>query len=71
MIDDTIVELTDEVGLGIVAACSAVGRPRASHHRRTSPQYGPPAPPASRKGQYHPRSLSAGERREALAVLHY
>ncbi len=70
MIDDTIVELTDQVGLGVGAVCRAVGRPRATHHRRTSPRYGPPAPPASRKGQHHPRSLSAAERRETLAVLH-
>ena len=70
MIDDTIVELTDDIGLGIGAACKAVGRPRATHHRRTSPKYGPPAPPASRKGQHHPRSLSDAERAETLEVLH-
>jgi len=70
MIDDTILELTDDVGLGIGAACEAVGRPRATHHRRTSPKHGPPAPPVSRKGQAQPRSLSEAERAEALAVLH-
>ena len=70
MIDDTIVELTDEVGLGIGAACTAVGRPRSSHHRRTSPAHGPPAPPASRKGQRQPRALTDAERTETLSVLH-
>ena len=70
MIDDTIVELTDEVGLGIGAACTAVGRPRSSHYRRTSPSHGPPAPPASRKGQRQPRALTDAERTETLSVLH-
>ncbi len=70
MIDATIVELTDDLGLGIGAACAAVGRPRVTRHRRTSPRLGPPAPPSSRKCQRHPRSLSDTEGREALAVLH-
>ena len=70
MIDDTIVELTDEVGLGIGAACTAVGRPRSSHYRRTSPAHGPPAPPGSRKGQRQPRALTDAERTETLSVLH-
>ncbi|TVR25576.1 MAG: hypothetical protein EA387_03665 [Nitriliruptor sp.] len=70
MIDDTITELTDDIGLGVGAACQAVGRPRATHHRRTSRPHGPPAPPVSRKGQRQPRSLSATERTETLAVLH-
>jgi hypothetical protein len=48
MIDDTIIELTEQVGIGIGAACKAVGRPRATHHRRTSRRHGPPVPPASR-----------------------
>ena len=69
MIDDTIIELTNDIGLGVGAACRAVGRPRATHHRRTSPRHGPSAPPASRKGKRQPRSLSDAERREALAVL--
>ena len=41
MIDDMIVELIDQVGLGVGAACRAVGRPRATHHRRTSPRVKP------------------------------
>ena len=69
MIDDTILELTNDIGIGVGAACKAVGRPRATHHRRTSPAHGPPAPPASRKGQRQPRALTAGERTETLQVL--
>jgi putative transposase len=67
MIDDAIAELTPVVGVG--AACKAVGRPRASHHRRVTRLHGPPAPPASRKGQAQPRALSDTERSEVLAVL--
>ena len=70
MIDDTIIELTDDIGIGVGDACKAVGRPRSSHHRRTSPPHGPPAPPASRKGQRQPRALTDAERTETLAVLH-
>lgn len=69
MIDDTIIVLTDEVGLGVGAACQAVGRPRASHHRRVRRPYGPPAPPASRKGQRQPRALTTAERAETLSEL--
>ena len=67
MIDDAIDELTPLVGVG--RACAAVGRPRATHHRRTTRLHGPPAPPASRKGQPQPRALSDTERAEVLAVL--
>jgi putative transposase len=69
MIDDTIIELTDQVGIGIGAACTAVGRPRATHHRRTRRPHGPPAPPASRKGQRQPRALTPDERAETLSEL--
>jgi len=69
MIDDTIIELTDRVGIGIGAACKAVGRPRATHHRRVTRRHGPPAPPASRKGHRQPRALSEEERAETLRVL--
>ena len=70
MIDDTIAELTDEVGIGVGAACQAVGRPRSTHHRHTHPRHGPPAPPASRKGQRQPRALTPAEREKTLSVLH-
>jgi putative transposase len=68
MIDDAIVELT-EAGVGIGAACAAVGRPRSSHHRRTTRPHGPPAPPSSRKGQVQPRALTQDERAEVRSVL--
>jgi putative transposase len=68
MIDDAIVELTD-AGVGIGAACAAVGRPRSSHHRRTTRPHGPPAPPSSRKGQVQPRALTQDERAEVRSVL--
>ena len=68
MIDDAIVELTD-AGLGIGAACDAVGRPRSSHHRRATRPYGPPAPPRPRRGQRQPRALTELERAEVRRVL--
>ncbi len=70
MIDDAIGELTDEVGVGVGAGCKAVGRSRSTHYRRVARPHGPPAPPASRKGQSQPRALSAGERAGVLGVLH-
>ena len=70
MIDEAIVELTgDEIGLSVKAACQAVGRPRGSHYRRVGRPHGPPAPPASRKGQAQPRALTTDERAEVLRVL--
>lgn len=68
MIDDAIVELTG-AGVGVGAACAAVGRPRSSHHHRMTRPHGPPAPPASRKGQRQPRALSDAERAEVGSVL--
>ncbi|MBW3578157.1 MAG: IS3 family transposase, partial [Actinobacteria bacterium] len=68
MIDDAIDELTPVVG--VVAACKAVGCPRSSDHRRRTRPYGPPAPPASRKGQAQPRALSEPEWAQVRSVLH-
>ena len=69
MIDDAIVELSPQVG--VTAACKAVGRPRSSHYRRIRPALiGPPAPPASRRGQPQPRALSVAERDVVLDQLH-
>jgi putative transposase len=66
MIGEAIDELTDEIGVGLGAACTAVGRPRSSHYRWTHPMQGPPA---SRKGQAQPQALSEAEREQVLAVL--
>jgi putative transposase len=46
-----------------------VGRPRSSHHRRTTRPHGPPAPPTSRKGQRQPRALTETERGAIRSVL--
>jgi putative transposase len=65
MIDDAITQLTPIVG--VRAACSAVGRSRASHYRRASPaQPRPPRP----EPKPQPRALTVAEREQVLEVLH-
>ena len=66
MTDAAITELTPVVG--VTDACTAVGRPRATHYRwhRKSP---PPAR-SQREPKPQPRALSASERAEVLDVLH-
>jgi putative transposase len=63
ILDNAIDELTDKIGRK--AACTNVGRSRATHYRhRRGPLHGPPAPrPAS------PRALSAEEEAQVLAAL--
>jgi putative transposase len=66
MIDDAITELTPIVG--VRAACSAVGRPRASHYRRHRQT---PAPPRLRvEPKPQPRALTPAEQAEVLDLLH-
>jgi putative transposase len=50
--------------LGVVAACAALGLPRATYYRHLCPMHGPLPKRAS------PRSLPADERKAVLAVLH-
>jgi putative transposase len=66
MIDEAIAELAPIVG--VKEACSAVGRPRATHYRwhRQSP---PPSRP-TRTPKPQPRALSVVERKAVLDVLH-
>jgi putative transposase len=66
MIDDAITELTPVVG--VKAACSAVGRPRASHYRRHRQSPVPPRPSTQPRPQ--PRALSAAEKAEVIDLLH-
>ena len=64
MIDNAITELTPTVG--VRAACTAVGRPRASHYRRH--RKSPPPAKAVREPTGQPRALSAAEREHVLGV---
>jgi putative transposase len=54
--------------IGQAAACRAVGRSRATHHRRHRRSPAPPRPTRPRRAQ--PRALSDAERRALLEVLH-
>ena len=64
MIDETITELTPLVG--VRAACTAVGRSRASYYRRHRKT---PAPPR-REPARQPRALSEAEQARVFEVLH-
>ncbi|MGH2604518.1 MAG: IS3-like element IS1141 family transposase, partial [Dehalococcoidia bacterium] len=65
MIDNAITELEPLVGTR--KACTAVGRPQASHYRRHRQSPLPARPERDRKPQ--PRALSTAERAEVRAVL--
>lgn len=65
MIDEAIAELAPVVG--VKAACSAVGEPRARHYRRH--RKSSPAPKPERVPAPQPRALSEVERAELRAVL--
>lgn len=65
MIDDAITELAPLTG--VREACTAVGRPQASHYRRHRQSPPPPRPRRTRKPQ--PRALAPAERAEVRAVL--
>ena len=66
MIDETITELTPLVG--VKAACTAVGRPRATHYRRHRASPVPVRP--RRAPARQPRALTQDEEEKVLAVLH-
>lgn len=66
MIDETITELTELVG--VAAACRAVGRSRASHYRHHATTPAPPRP--VREPARQPRALTGSEEAQVLAVLH-
>jgi putative transposase len=65
MIDDAITELAPLTG--VREACTAVGRPQASHYRRHRQSPPPPRPRRARKPQ--PRALAPAERAGVRAVL--
>ena len=69
MTDTAVLELAPLIGT--VAACTAAGRPRATHYRRhrLSPQPTRSAPVAH-VDRPQPSALSTRERAEILAVLH-
>jgi len=67
--DAAVLELAPLIGT--VAACSAAGRPRASHYRRHRVSAVSPRPaPIAHVDRVQPAALSCGERAEVLAVLH-
>jgi len=66
MIDQAIGELAPVIGT--VAACAALGEPRAVYYRRHRHSPRPPRPVRARLPQ--PRALTAAERSEVLGVLH-
>lgn len=66
MTESAIVELAPTIGQA--AACRAVGRSRATHHRRHRQSPEPPRP--SRAPRSQPRALSPAERQGLLDVLH-
>ena len=68
MIDEAIGELTGLLG-SVRAACSAVGRPQASHYRRHRQSPPPVRPARERKPQ--PRALSQAERDTVRALLNH
>jgi putative transposase len=66
MIDQAIGELARVIGT--VAACAALGRPRAVYYRRHRQSPPPPRPVRARRPS--PRALSEAERSEVLDILH-
>ena len=66
MVDQTITELAPIIGKR--AACTALGRSRATYYRRH--RQTPPAPRHTRVPTPQPRALSQAERAEVLGVLH-
>ena len=66
MIDQTIGELAPVIGT--VAACAALGEPRANYYRRH--RHSPPPPRPARQRRPSPRALSEAERSAVLGVLH-
>jgi putative transposase len=66
MIDQAIKELIAIVGTK--AACTSVGRARATHYRHH--RQSPPPPQRDRVPAAQPRALSEVERKEVLGVLH-
>ncbi len=64
IIESAVSELTAVVGT--THACTAAGRPRATHYRRLRPT----APKPKRAPAPQPRALTVGERTNALQVLH-
>jgi putative transposase len=67
MIDQTIDDLAGTIGKR--AACTALGRSRATYYRRH--RRSPPAPRPRSEPAPQPRALSSGERAEVLGVLHH
>lgn len=65
MIDDAITELAPLVG--VRTACTAAGRPQATHYRRHRQSPAPARPPRERRPQ--PRALTPTERAGVRAVL--
>jgi len=66
MIDEAIGELAPVIGTR--AACTALGRSRATYYRRH--RQSPPAPRPPRERAAQPRALSEAERAAVLGVLH-
>ena len=66
MIDQAVEELVPI--LGTKAACTAVGRARATHYRHH--RHSPPPPRRDRVPASQPRALPEVERKEVLRVLH-
>ena len=69
MTDTAVLELAPLIGT--VAACTAAGRPRATHYRRHRLSPGPTrSAPVAHVDRPQPSALSTRERAEILAVLH-
>jgi len=66
MVDQTIGDLAPVIGTR--AACTALGRSRATYYRRHRQSPAPPRPGRERSPQ--PRALSSTERAEVLRILH-
>jgi putative transposase len=66
VIDQAIAELAPVIGT--LAACAALGEPRAVYYRRH--RQSPPPPRPVRERRRSPRALSEAERSEVLEVLH-
>jgi putative transposase len=66
MVDQTIGDLAPVIGKR--AACTALGRSRATYYRRHRQSPAPPRP--GRERSPHPRALSSTERAEVLSILH-
>ncbi len=69
MTDAAVLTMTPMIGT--VAACTAAGRPRATHYRRHRLSPGPPRPvPVAHTDRAQPSALTTRERADILAVLH-